>query len=197
MSILSVKVPNSKPSNKISSLNMASKFKKTLFFIFLSVISQQTIAQKFGYIDTEYITSKMPAYGDAMKAMNEYSDQWIKDIQSKNQELEKMRLDYQKEEILLTEDMKKNRLMVLESKERELREMNNLIFGLNGQLFQKKKEIMKPIMEAVFKACEKVARDKKLMFIFDKASDMSMVYTDPRHDYTDYVLEELGLTEKK
>jgi outer membrane protein len=93
--------------------------------------------------------------------------------------------------------MKKVKLKAISSKEEEVKTLNNNIFGLNGQLFQKKKEIMKPIMDAIYIACEKVARDKKLMFLFDKASDLSMIYTDPRHDYTDYVLEELGIVENK
>jgi outer membrane protein len=68
---------------------------------------------------------------------------------------------------------------------------------LNGLLFLKKKEIMKTILDDIYKACEKVARQKQLMFIFDKASDMSMIYTDPRHDYTDYVMEALGISLKE
>ncbi len=171
--------------------------KKTLFFLFLSLAVKQVYAQKFGYIDTEYISSKMPEYQDAMKSLNASSEQWVKDIQTRYAELEELRMTYQKEEILLTEEMKKKRLAELETKEKQVKEMNNAIFGLNGQLFQKKKEVMKPVMDAIYKSCEKVARERKLMFIFDKASDLSMIYTDPRHDYTDYVLEELGLNEKK
>ena len=171
--------------------------KKILFFLFLSLVIRPVFGQKFGYIDSEYISSKMPEYQEAMKSMNDYSEQWVKDMQTKYAELEDMRLNYQKEEILLTEEMKKKRIAELEAKEREVKALNNAIFGMNGQLFQKKKEIMKPVMDAIYKSCEKVARDKKLMFIFDKASDISMIYTDPRHDYTDYVLEELGIVEKK
>ncbi|MCR9065968.1 MAG: OmpH family outer membrane protein [Cytophagales bacterium] len=171
--------------------------KKSLFFLFLSLISLVGYGQKFGYIDSEFITSKMPEYAEAMKAMNAYSEQWVKDIQTKYQEVEDMKLEYQEEEILLTEEMKKERLKAIEQKEQEVKQLNNTIFGLNGQLFQKKKEIMRPIIDAINTSCEKVARQKKLMFIFDKASDLSMIYTDPRHDYTDYVLEELGIVEKK
>ncbi|MGR3810051.1 OmpH family outer membrane protein [Jiulongibacter sp. NS-SX5] len=171
--------------------------KKSLFFLFLSLISVGVYSQKFGYIDSEFITSKMPEYQDAMKAMNTYSDQWIKDIETKHQEVSEMKRTFEQEEILLTEDMKKERLADIAQKELEVKNLNNSIFGLEGQLFLKKKELMKPVMDAIYTACEKVARQKKLMFIFDKASDISMIYTDPRHDYTDYVMEELGIVEKK
>lgn len=171
--------------------------KKSLFFIFLSLASASAFCQKFGYIDTEFITSKMPEYQEAINSMNAYSEQWIKDIETKHQEVNDMKRTFEQEEILLTEEMKKQRLAEIAGKEQEVKKLNNDIFGLNGQLFQKKKEIMKPIMDAIYSSCEKVARQKKLMFIFDKASDISMIYTDPRHDYTDYVLEELGIVEKK
>lgn len=172
--------------------------KKVLFFLFLlSFVAYESKSQKFGYIDTEYITSKMPAYQEAIKSMNDYSQVWIAEIKKKSNEVDKLKADYQQEEILLTEEMKKQRLKAIDKLEDDVKEMNNNVFGLDGQLFQKKKEILKPIMDQVYVACEKVAREKKLMFIFDKASDLSMIYTDPRHDYTDYVMEALGLKEKE
>ena len=171
--------------------------KKTFFLIALCLFSHAIQAQKFGYIDSEYITSKMSAYQEAMSTMNKYSEQWVNDIKLKSEEIEDMKLSFQQEEILLTEDMKQTRLAAIKSAEDAYKKMNNDIFGLNGQLFLKKKEIMKPIMDEVYNACEKVARQKKLMFIFDKAADISMIYTNPRHDYTDYVMEALGLIEKE
>ncbi|MFT6880907.1 MAG: outer membrane protein [Algoriphagus sp.] len=171
--------------------------KKTLFFLFLSAVFTSSYCQKFGYIDSEFITSKMPEYKEAMKTMNSYSDQWVKDIQSKYQEVEDLKLAFEQEEILLTEEMKKERMTAISKKEENVKSLNNEIFGLNGQLFQKKKEIMRPIMDVIYNSCEKVARTKKIMFLFDKASDISMIYTDPRHDYTDYVMEELGIVENK
>ncbi|UBM60099.1 OmpH family outer membrane protein [Marinilongibacter aquaticus] len=170
--------------------------KKSLFFLFLSLLSVNGIAQKFGYIDSDYILSKMPEYKEAVESMNTYSEEWVKDIQTKYREVEGLKLKYQEEEILLTDAMRKEREGEIARKEEEVKNLNNQVFGLNGQLFLKKKEIMKPIMDMIYVACEKVARQKKLMFIFDKASDLTMIYTDPRHDYTDYVLEAMGIAEE-
>ena len=89
--------------------------------------------------------------------------------------------------------MKRDRQRALSEKEREAREYNNKVFGYEGLLFQKKKELIKAPMELVQRAIDKVAVQKKLDFMFDKASDFVMLYTNPRHDYTDYVMEELGL----
>lgn len=171
--------------------------KKTIFLLILAFVSVQTFAQKFGYIDSEFITSKMPDYKKAQEDMEKYSVKWVQDIEEKEAELKKMRLQYQQEEILLTADMKRDRLKNIEDKENALKELNNKVFGINGLVFQKKKELIKPSLDEIYKACEKVARQKQLMFIFDKASDINMIYTDPRHDYTDYVLEALGISLKE
>ncbi|RYF73572.1 MAG: OmpH family outer membrane protein [Cytophagaceae bacterium] len=151
-------------------------------------------AQKFGYVDTEFIFSKLPEYRKAQDGIDQFADRWSKDILDKQLEIEKMQRAYQAEEILLTDDMKRERQRVIGDKEREAREYNNKVFGYEGMLFQKKKELMKVPMELLNRALDKVASQRKLDFIFDKASEgMLMLYTNPRHDYTDYVMEEMGL----
>jgi len=168
-----------------------------ILFLFLALISFCSNAQKFGYIDTEYIINKMPEYKKAEELLNQFTDKWSKDIQSKYTEIEKLKEKYQQEEILFTPEMKKDKLFEIDKKEEELKSLNNNVFGINGQLFQKKKEILKPIMDEIYKTSEKIARKYKLSFIFDKASDLSMIYADPRHDYTDYIIEDMGLNLKK
>lgn len=172
--------------------------KKILFFVFLSAIWLATPvqAQKFGYVDTEFILGKMPEYQKSLTEIDKFAEKWSKDIQDKYVEIDKLQKSYQAEEILLTEDMKRDRQRVLSDKEREAREYNNKVFGYQGLLYEKKKELMKVPMDMVNRAVEKVALQKKLNFIFDKASDFVMLYTDPRHDYSDYVMEELGIETK-
>ena len=169
--------------------------KKVLFFVLLCAVwlSAPAHAQKFGYVDTEFILSKMPEYQKALGEIDKFTDKWSKDIQDKYVEIEKLQKTYQAEEILLTEEMKRDRQRALNEKEREAREYNNKVFGYQGLLFEKKKELIKAPMGLVNRALEKVCAQKKLDFIFDKASDFVMLYTNPRHDYTDYVMEELGL----
>lgn len=169
--------------------------RKGLFFVLLCAVWSTTsvYAQKFGYVDTEFVFGKMPEYQKALSEIDKFTDKWSKDIQDKYVDIEKLQKTYQAEEILLTEDMKRDRQRALSEKEREAREYNNKVFGYEGLLFQKKKELMKAPMELVQRAIDKVAVQKKLDFMFDKASDFVMLYTNPRHDYTDYVMEELGL----
>jgi outer membrane protein len=165
----------------------------TLGLIWSIVTTAQ--AQKFGYIDSEYITAKMPEYQKLSGEFDQVVARWTKEIGDKQQALDKLDRAYRAEEVLLTEEMKKQRLSDISEKEKDIRTFQNQVFGLNGLMFQKKKEMMKPILDEIGKAIEKIARQKQLMFLFDKASDgMAMIYTDPRHDYTDYVLEELGIS---
>ncbi|GAB3897510.1 OmpH/Skp family outer membrane protein [Spirosoma agri] len=169
--------------------------KKGLFFVLLCAVclALPAQAQKFGYVDSEFILGKMPEYQKALSEIDKFADKWSKDIQDKYVEIEKLQKTYLAEEILLTEDMKRDRQRVLSDKEREAREYNNKVFGYQGLLFEKKKELMKSPMETVNRAIEKISLQKKLDFMFDKASDFVMLYTNPHHDYTDYVMEELGL----
>lgn len=169
--------------------------KKGLFFVLLAFVwgSEPVSAQKFGYVDTEFVFGKMPEYQKALGEIDKFADKWSKDIQDKYVEIDKLQKAYQAEEILLTDDMKRDRQRTIAEKEREAREYNNKVFGYEGLLFEKKKELIKSPMELVNRALEKVAAQRKLDFLFDKASDFVMLYTNPRHDYTDYVMEELGL----
>lgn len=171
--------------------------KKAVVYLFLLLVGFQAKSQKFGYLDTEYIMAKMPEYKKASDVMNQLTEKWTKDFQTKYNELDKIKQKFQQEEILLTPELKKEKLAEIERKDEELKALNNSVFGINGALFLKKKEVLKPILDEIYKSTEKIARKYKLSFIFDKASDLSMFYADPRHDYTDFIMEEMGLITKK
>lgn len=167
--------------------------RSTLVLILALFVGLSANAQKFGYIDSEYILNKMPEFKKAEESMNKLTEQWTKDVSTKTEDVAKLRIKYQQEEILLTQDMRVERQKAIDKAEQDLMALNNSIFGINGLLFQKKKEILKPIFEEIYKTSEKIARKHKLSFIFDKASDLNMFYADPKHDYTDFMLEELGI----
>ncbi|TDB63411.1 OmpH family outer membrane protein [Arundinibacter roseus] len=171
--------------------------KKNVFLVvLLSFFCLHAQAQKFGYVDMEYITSKMPEYQKAQSEMNQFSEKWAKEIQEKFAEIDRLQRAFMAEEVLLTDELKRKRQNELKEKELEAREYNNKVFGMDGMMFEKKKELMKPVLERVQRAVEKVCAQRRLEFLFDKSSDFVMVYTNPRHDYTDYILEELGIDTK-
>lgn len=163
-----------------------------LIFVLIVGFGQIVAAQKFGYIDTDYILAQMPEYNEAQAEIQQLSTSWQSEIQQMYREIESMYNELQAEEVLLTKEMKDERLADIQAKEEEVKKYNSSVFGYEGLFFLKKKELIKPVLERVFEATGKVSKAHRLQFMFDKAADMVMIYTDPIHDYTDYVLEELG-----
>ena len=150
-------------------------------------------AQKFGYVDTDFILSKMPDYRKAQDEIDRLSAAWQKETEEMQNGVEGMYNAFEAEQVLLTEEMRQERKAEIEKKESELKEYQRKVFGFGGLFFLKKQELIKPLQDKVFEAVEKVAKSNRLTIIFDKAGELVMIYTDPRHDYTDFVLEELGL----
>ena len=151
------------------------------------------IAQKFGYIDSDFILNKMPEYAKAQGEIDQLSSSWQKEIEEMQKKVEGLYSSFQAEQVLLTEAMKQERLDEIKKKETELKDYQKKVFGFGGLFFLKKQELIKPLQDKVFDATGKVAKANRLAIIFDKAGELVMIYTDPRHDYTDFVLEELGL----
>ncbi|MCR9249773.1 MAG: OmpH family outer membrane protein [bacterium] len=155
-----------------------------------------TFAQKFGYVDSDYILSKMPEYKEAQAEIEKLSQQWEQEIKEMYQRMEEMEAELKAEEVLLTKEMIDEREQEIDENWAEVQDYQKKVFGFEGLFFLKKKELIKPIQDAVFEAVEKVAKNNRLQIVFDKSGDLVMIYTDPIHDYTDYVLEELGLGDK-
>lgn len=167
---------------------------KKVLFTFLASFSLFCVyGQKFGYVDTDYVLSKMSEYQEAQSEIDKLSKGWEEEIKTMSAKIEAMYDELQAEEVLLTADMKKERLAEIAGKEEELKAYQKKIFGFEGLFFLKKKELIKPVQDQIFDAVEQVCREQRLAIMFDKAGDLVMIYTDPRHDYTDYVLEALGL----
>lgn len=150
-------------------------------------------AQKFGYFDSEFVLSKMPEYSKAQGEIDQLSAAWQKEIEDMQRKVDELYRTYQAEQVLLTEEMKQSRQDEINKKEVELKDYQKKVFGFGGLFFLKKQELIKPLQDKLFDAVAKVAKANRLAIIFDKAAELVMIYTDPRHDYTDFVLEELGL----
>jgi outer membrane protein len=163
----------------------------TIFFLIFGL--NFVNAQRFGYIDTDFILNKMPDYKKAQDEINQLSEAWEKEVQDMAKKIEGMYSAYQAEQVLLTEDMKKDRTVAIQKKEAEMKEYQKKVFGFGGLFFLKKQELIKPIQDKVWDAVDKVAKQNNLAVVFDKAGELVMIYTDPRYDYTDFVLDELGL----
>lgn len=166
---------------------------KLLFLAILFFGLNFAKAQKFGYIDSDFILSKIPDYRKAQDEIDRLSASWQKEIEEMQKGVEGLYNAYEAEQVLLTEEMREERKAEIDRKEAELKEYQRKVFGFGGLFFLKKQELIKPLQDKVFEAVEKVAKSNRLAIIFDKSGELVMIYTDPRHDYTDFVLEELGL----
>ena len=171
--------------------------KKILISLLALFLSTLTFAQKFGYVDTQYILEKMPEYKQAQAEIEKLAKGWEKEIQDLYQKVEQMEVELRAEEVLLTKEMWEERNIEIERNWNEVQEYQQSIFGFDGLYFLKKKELVKPVQDQVFEAVERVAKNNRLQIVFDKSGDLVMIYTDPIHDYTDFVLEDLGLVENQ
>ncbi|PJA07810.1 MAG: hypothetical protein COX70_05595 [Flavobacteriales bacterium CG_4_10_14_0_2_um_filter_32_8] len=166
---------------------------KKFGILILFVISTSfAYSQTFGYVDTEYILGNIPDYKDAQDELDKLSIEWQKQLERKYAEIDKMYKNYQAEQILLTEDMKTKREEEIIKKEKEAKEYQKQKFGVDGELFQKRKELVKPVQDKVYNAISEIANYKKLGVVFDKSSALTMLYTNPKYNISDDVLKKLG-----
>jgi len=164
-------------------------FVTATFILFASVMIS---AQKFAYVDSQYILDNLPEYTEAQAQLDEVSNQWQKEIEAKFAEVDKMYQDYQAQAILLPEDMKKKKEQEIVDREKEAKNLQRQRFGQNGDLMKKRQELVKPIQEKVYNAIQDIATNNNYSVIFDKAGALTIMYSNPKYDISDEVLDNLG-----
>ena len=168
--------------------------KKFVLFISLIVSVYSTaLAQRYAIVDTKYILDKMPDYRTAQKQLDQISAQWQKEIDDKQAVLDKMYKDYEGEEVMLSDDLKKKREDELFNHEKEVRDLQRKRFGFEGDLFKKRQELIKPVQDKVYNAIQKIAVNRLYDFILDKSEGITVIFADPKLDKSDDVLKELGV----
>lgn len=150
-------------------------------------------AQRFAYVDSEYILKHMPDYTSAQKQLSAQSQQWQKEADAKFQEIDRLYKAYQADQVLMTPEMKKRREAEIVGKEKAAKDFQRLKFGPDGELTQKSTALIKPIQDRVSKAVQAVAESENLDMIFDKNSEVMMLYANPRYDKSAAVITRLGL----
>ncbi|MDI3318449.1 OmpH family outer membrane protein [Pinibacter soli] len=150
-------------------------------------------AQRYAIVDTRYILEKIPDYTDAQKKLDDISAQWQKEIDTKQQALDKMYKDFDAEQVMLSDVLKKKREDEIFVKEKELRDLQRKRFGFEGDLFKKRQELVKPIQDKVYTAIQKLAVAKMYDFILDKSEGITVIFADPKLDKSEDVLRELGV----
>lgn len=152
-----------------------------------------TQAQRYAVVDTRYILDRIPEYKEAQKKLDGFSEQWQKEIDQKQQALDKMYKDYEAEQVMLTEELKKKREDEILVREKEVRDLQRKRFGFEGDLFKRRQELVKPIQDRVYNAIQKIAVAKMYDFILDKSEGITVIFADPKLDRSEDVLRELGV----
>ena len=163
------------------------------FFIALAGFSTLQAQSKYAVINTKYILDKIPEYKEADKKLKLLGDQWQVDIDTKQMVLDKMYKNYEGEQFMLSEDLKKKREDELFAKEKELRDLQKKRFGYEGDLFKERQKLVKPIQDKVYNAVQKMATARAYDFILDKSEGITIIFVDPKLDKSDDVLKELGI----
>ena len=148
--------------------------------------------QKIVYVDSEYIMENIPEYGDAQEELNAMSEKWQKEVKAVYDKVSEMYSKYQTEMLLLSEDQKRAREQAIVDKEQEAKNLQMQYFGAEGQLYQKRTELIQPIQEKVYTAMKELAQTKNYAFILDLASGTSILYASDKNDISDDVLDQLG-----
>jgi outer membrane protein len=167
--------------------------KKIIVILGCVVFAMATsFAQKFAFVDTEYILKNIPSYKAAQEKIDKLSEGWQKEVEDLYKDVEKMDKDYQAEKVLLSDQLRQKREDEILNKEKEARDLQKKYFGPSGDLFNKRQELVKPIQDEVYKAIKELAVEGNYTAIFDSSSDANLLYSDPKSDKSDAVLQKLG-----
>ena len=164
-----------------------------LSYLLLLSVCITAKAQRYAIVDTKYILEKMPDYKTAQQKLDQFSVQWQKEIDDKQGALDKMYKDYDAEQVMLSQELKKKREDELFLREKEVRELQRKRFGFEGDLFKRRQELVKPVQDKVYNAIQKIAVARLYDFILDKSEGITVIFADPKLDKSEDVLKELGV----
>ena len=168
--------------------------KKIILLVALTFTAfTSTFAQRIAFVDSDYILEHIPEYAAAQKQLAALSDQWQKEVDTKSQEIDRLYKAYDADKVLMTADMKKRREVEISDKEKSVKDFQRQKFGPGGELSKKSTSLIKPIQDRLTKAIQAVAESEDLDMIFDKNSEVIMLYANPRYDKSADVITRLGL----
>jgi outer membrane protein len=168
--------------------------KHFLFFFTAIVLTLGSASgQRYAIIDSKYILDKMPEYKEAQTRLDQFAQLWQQEIDQKQTAINTMVKDFESEQLLLPDNLKKKREDEIFNKEKELRDLQKKRFGFEGDLFKKRQELIKPVQDKLYNAIQKLALEKQFDFILDKSEGITVIFADPKLDKSDEILKLLGI----
>lgn len=150
-------------------------------------------SQSYAYIDSDYILSKVPEYVEAKDKLDKLAERWTKEIEDRYTAIKKKKNNFEREEILLPKEEKEKRQEEIENLEQEALDLQTQHFGSEGDYFQKRQELVKPIQDRIFTALKKIAKSDGYDLVFDKANQSSLIFALSDYDISDDILYEMGI----
>ena len=149
-------------------------------------------AQKFAMVDMDYILQNVPQYEMANEQLNQLSQRWQREVEQAGKEAEAMYQSYLSDKVFLTPEQVKKREEEIVAKEKAATELRFKYFGPEGELYQKRQTLLKPIQDDVYNAVKKVSEERGYQAVFDRTSSSDIVFASPRIDISNEVLARLG-----
>ncbi|MFT4752897.1 MAG: outer membrane protein [Salibacteraceae bacterium] len=165
---------------------------KKILFLVLIVTAPSLFAQRYAYVDSKYILENMDEYKDAQVELDAMSKKWQETIEAKMVELGRMRRAFDAEKILLTKQLQVQKETEVKSQEKEIRDYQREKFGVNGELFKKRQELIQPLQDDIFNAIKELAKERSYALVFDKGINTNILFSDPKYDKSDVILKKLG-----
>ena len=164
-----------------------------VFALAIIAVTTTATAQRYAIIDTKYILEKVPEYKEAEKKLQQQADAWQKDLDNRQAELDRMYKNYEAEQYMLSDELKKKREDELFNKEKELRDLQKKRFGYEGDLFKERQRLIKPIQDRLYNAVQRLAVARAYDFVLDKSEGITVIFADPKLEKSDEVLREMGI----
>jgi len=149
--------------------------------------------QRYGFVDTEYILNKMPDYKNAQDQLDQISINWQIDIEKIAAEIKELQTKYRADEVFLSAEMREKREKEIFNKEISAQKLQQKYFGINGELYKKRQELIKPIQDDIYEAIKDIAKSGTYGMIIDRANGPAIIYSNPKFDLSDKVLYKLGI----
>ena len=168
-------------------------YKITCLLLFLSVTAiTQLSAQRIAIVDITKVLEEMPDYKAAQAELDKIAADWRQEIALEYDQIKAMYNKYQAEQVLLSEDAKKQKEDEIMEREKLVREMQRDKFGPEGALFRKRQDLVQPIQERVYGAIQTYAEDRGFDFIFDKGGQGGLIFSNAEYDKTEDIIRVLS-----
>lgn len=169
----------------------------TLVLLLTAVVTFAQKNQRIAYIDMDYILQNIPQYIEAQNALNDKVAKWKSNLDKETRAIETLKTDLANEKAILTQDLIEEREEDIKVKQEAFRKLESLYFGTDGDMYILRRKLIQPIQDQVYNTVQTVASRKKYDFVFDKSSELVMLYSNKKHDISPLVLKLINIDQKK